>query len=97
MSYNSTPTAARLRLAPFGYGPAARPVAYETLAECAGIDFNSSPAASHLRGLLAMEEAGDRKIGGVSGGAAAGVQPRYSRGRTWSRSWHGGPRDRAHG
>ena len=30
---NSTPTAARLRLAPFGYGPLARPVACEALYE----------------------------------------------------------------
>jgi hypothetical protein len=32
MSHNSTPTAARLRLAPFGSGPAAHPAARETLA-----------------------------------------------------------------
>ena len=33
MADNNGPTAARLRLAPFGYGPAARPVACETLSD----------------------------------------------------------------
>jgi len=46
MSDNSTPTAARLWLAPFEYGPAARPVACEALS--AGIPLPNPPLGKQI-------------------------------------------------
>jgi len=52
MPYISTPTAARLRLAPFGYGPLARPVARKTLS-ATRLEYAPFP-------LLVRDPTGDR-------------------------------------